>query len=52
MRRGLPLFERGACLIILPQRFKGGGEGGSYSKRNGKYFFSALIKFCLPVQEL
>lgn len=28
MRRGLPLFERGACLIILPQRFKGGGEGG------------------------
>lgn len=27
MRRGLPLFERGACLIILPQRFKGGGEG-------------------------
>ena len=27
MRRGLPLFERGACLIILPQRFKGGGGG-------------------------
>ena len=33
MRRGLPLFERGSCLIILPKRFIWVGGGGAVIQR-------------------